>query len=57
MGVQRAMQGQCRAEARAPHRRCAEDPVGLLTLAATPIRRWLEVEREEGGGEQCARAV
>ena len=32
-----AMQGRCKCDARAPHRRCAEDPVGL-TLAATRIR-------------------
>ena len=32
-----AMQGGCMRDARAPHRRCAEDPVGL-TLAATRIR-------------------
>ena len=38
MGAQRAMQGRCRGDARAPHRQCAEDPVGL-TLAATRMRR------------------
>ena len=44
-----AMHARCMRDARAPHRRCAEDPVGL-TLAP-------EVELEEGGGEQCACAV
>ena len=32
-----AMQGRCMRDARAPHRRCVEDPVGL-TLAATRIK-------------------
>ena len=52
----RVMQGQCMQDARAPHPRCVEDPVGL-TLAATQINRSREVERGEGGGEPCAYAV
>ena len=33
----RAMQGRCMHDARAPHRRCAENPVSF-TMAATRIR-------------------
>ena len=51
-----AMQGRRKLDARAPHRRCAEDAVGL-SLAATRIRSCRVVEREEGGREQSACAV
>ena len=33
-----AMQGRCMCDARAPHWRCAKDPLGL-TVAATRITR------------------
>ena len=54
MGVYRVMQGQCRGDAQAPHKRCTEGPVCLILAASRP-GRCPEVEREEGGGEQCAR--
>ena len=38
MGVQRAMQGRCKGDARVPQRQCGEVPMGL-TPAATRIRR------------------